>query len=218
MTVDQYWNWLENSFVSNLRAQQWYNGDAPRYLSGFLNDKSSRLIGWAMIRQLRIKPELCDDQRLETICEHSYSIFNEDKRSYQPGWLNETTNQTYSSSIVKAFQYRSSDTLDTYPYIGEYATYAGGGYVYEFRGSLVDMQTNLSRLHELQWIDVKTRAVLIQMTLYNPNVKLLTSVTMLTEFLSTGGLFPSARFEPINFYSKFTRNSLSSHSLLYCIV
>ncbi|CAF4362759.1 unnamed protein product, partial [Adineta steineri] len=31
-TIDEYWYWLENSFVSNIRAQQWYNGDVPQYL------------------------------------------------------------------------------------------------------------------------------------------------------------------------------------------
>ncbi|UJR09103.1 hypothetical protein I4U23_013350 [Adineta vaga] len=206
LTIEQYWNWLENSFVDNLRAQQWYNGDAARYLNGYLNDKSNRLIGWAMMRQLRIKTELCDDQRLMMRCEHSYSIFNEDKRSFEPGWINETTmvmmsGGNYSSSIMKAFRYRSSDELDTYAYVGEHETYRGGGYVYEFRGSLSDMKKNLSQLHQLEWIDSKTRAVFIQMTLYNPNVKLLTSVTLLTEFLLTGGVFPSARFDPINFYT-----------------
>jgi hypothetical protein len=54
-TIDQYWEWLEESFVSNIRAQQWYNGDPPRNLSGFINDKSNRLIGWATMRQLRVK-------------------------------------------------------------------------------------------------------------------------------------------------------------------
>ncbi|UJR12878.1 hypothetical protein I4U23_017052 [Adineta vaga] len=38
-TIDQYWNWLRMNFIENLRAQQWYNGDIPQYLNGFLNDK-----------------------------------------------------------------------------------------------------------------------------------------------------------------------------------
>ncbi len=42
--------------MSNIRAQQWYNGEPPRNLSGFINDKSNRLIGWATMRQLRVKP------------------------------------------------------------------------------------------------------------------------------------------------------------------
>ncbi|CAF4334995.1 unnamed protein product, partial [Adineta steineri] len=71
---------------------------------------------------------------------------------------------------------------------------------YEFRGRLSDIKSNLSLLHQLQWIDSKTRAVIIQLTLYNPNVALFTSVTFLLEFLSASGVYPSARFEPLNFY------------------
>ncbi len=37
------------------------------------------------------------------------------------------------------------------------------------------------------------------MNLYNPNVEMFTSVTFLAEFLSTGGVFPTSHFEPINF-------------------
>ncbi|CAF3719120.1 unnamed protein product, partial [Adineta steineri] len=201
-TIDQYWYWLENSFVDNIRAQQWYNGDTPQYLNGFLNDKSSRLIGWATMRQLRIKSELCPDQRVISICEDSYSFFNEETQLFQPGWKNETIeDEAYSSSILKAFNYSTSDELDTYSYTGEFGTYRGGGYVYEFRGRLSDMKTNLSRLHQLDWIDEKTRAVFIQLTLYNPSVQLLTAVTLLAEFLPTGGVYTTACFEPINFYT-----------------
>ncbi|CAF0847103.1 unnamed protein product [Adineta steineri] len=75
------------------------------------------------------------------------------------------------------------------------------GYVYEFRGRLSDMKTNLSALHQLDWIDEKTRAVFIQLTLYNPSVQLLTAVTLLAEFLPTGGVYTTAHFEPINFYT-----------------
>ncbi|CAF1263903.1 unnamed protein product [Adineta steineri] len=201
-TIDEYWYWLENSFVSNIRAQQWYNGEIPQYLNGFLNDKSSRLIGWATIRQLRIKSELCSDQRVISICEDSYDIFNEETQLFQPGWTNEIVEDgVYSSSIIKAFNYFTSDELGTYTYVGEFGTYSGGGYVYEFRGRLSDMKTNLSELHQLDWIDEKTRAVFIQLTLYNPSVQLLTAVTLLAEFLPTGGVYTTARFEPINLYT-----------------
>ncbi|CAF3624741.1 unnamed protein product [Adineta steineri] len=200
-TIDEYWYWLENSFVSNIRAQQWYNGDIPQYLNGFLNDKSSRLIGWATMRQLRVKSELCPDQRVISICEDSYNFFNEQTQLFQPGWTTNATTEEFSSSVIKAFNYSTSDELDTYTYVGEFGTYRGGGYVYKFRGPLSDMKTNLSRLHQLEWIDEKTRAVFIQLTLYNPSVQLLTAVTLLAEFLPTSGVYTTARFEPINFYT-----------------
>ncbi len=47
-------NWLENNFVLNVLAQQWYNGDPSRNLSDYVNDKSNRIISWATIRQLRV--------------------------------------------------------------------------------------------------------------------------------------------------------------------
>lgn len=55
ITIKDYWSWLEESFVNKVRAQTWYNGDQPRNLSGYLNDKTNRLIGWVTIRQLRVK-------------------------------------------------------------------------------------------------------------------------------------------------------------------
>jgi polycystin 1L2 len=199
LTINDYWNWLEESFVSNIRAQQWYNGDSPRNLSGFINDKTNRFIGWATMRQLRIKSSLCSYQKIRSICLDDYSLFNEEKSSFPPGWINETIEE-YSSSIVNAFEYKSSNELNTYVYVGDYGSYSGNGYVYEFRGRLSDLESNLSQLHQLEWIDNQTRAVIIQLSLYNPNVDLFTSVILLAEFLSTGGVFTSAQFEPMNFY------------------
>lgn len=149
-------------------------------------------------------------------CEAGYNLFNEDKRSFNPGWssiynstLGSWTN--YSASIRKAFLYNDSDHLDTYTYIGEHATYGAGGYIYEFRGRMSDMLTNVSALRESSWLDMQTRAVIIQLSLYNPNVNLFTFVTILAEFLPTGGLHPSARFEPVsllNYYEGRTRRNL----------
>ncbi|CAF0795704.1 unnamed protein product [Adineta steineri] len=198
-TINEYWNWLEDSFVSNIHAQQWYNGDIPRNLNGFINDKTNRMIGWAIIRQLRIKSHPCQTkQNLFSICEDDYSFSNEEKHSFEPGWINQTT-QVYSPSIQQAFKYQDGNQLDSYVYLGKFGRYSAGGYVYEFRGRLIDLQSNLSKLHQLKWIDSQTRAVIIQFSLYNPNANLFTSITLLMEFLSTGSLYPQSRFDPFSF-------------------
>lgn len=179
----------------------WYNGDQPRGLNGYLDEKSNRLIGWVTMRQLRSQMKFCSDQRVISECIDEYSLFNEEKQSFQPGWTNETNNEQFSSAILKSFQYQTDESLDTYYTNGKHGIYSGNGYVYEFRGSLANVKQNLSKLHSLGWIDRKSRAIFIQMTLYNPNVQLFTSVTLLSEFLSTGGVFTSNRFEPFQFYS-----------------
>jgi polycystin 1L2 len=176
------------------------------------------------MRQLRVKSGLCyilffhrnssyhdhsescgkqsSVQHLSQTCERDYSLFNEEQRSFLPGWLNQSTTTNYSPPIHSAFRYKSGKELDTYVYIGDHETYGSGGYVYEFRGRLSELQSNLSQLRQLGWIDEKTRAVIIQCTLYNPNAQLFTSVTLLVELLSTGGIIPTARFEPLSFQGK----------------
>ncbi|CAF1602837.1 unnamed protein product, partial [Adineta ricciae] len=200
-TIEQYWSWLESSFVLNLRAQHWYNDDQPYFLNGFINDKSNRLIGWAIMRQLRVKSNLCSNQKFIDVCAYDYNFWYEEKRSFGVEWKNETNGRS-NSLIDRAFQYQSGE---------EY------GYVYEFHGRLSDLQNNLSKLHEFEWIDNRTRVIIIQMSLYNPNSQLFTSVTLHTEFLSTGTIVPQARFEPFNFNLAFASASQLVSVILYVI-
>jgi hypothetical protein len=99
--------------------------------------------------------------------------------------------------------YNSSSNLDTYSYVGQQATYGGGGYVYEFRGLMNEMFANVSLLKDLSWLDVQTRAVIIQLSLYNPNVNLFIYVTILAEFLPTSGVLTSASIEPLSLLESY---------------
>ena len=53
--VDDFWKWSKNVLAPNLRAGVWYNGSQPYGMAGFLNDYTSRMIGYATMRQLRVK-------------------------------------------------------------------------------------------------------------------------------------------------------------------
>ena len=46
---------MDNTFVPNIRADVWYNGGPPVGLRGYLNDYVSRVMGYATIRQLRVR-------------------------------------------------------------------------------------------------------------------------------------------------------------------
>lgn len=169
--------------MGNFRAQQWYNGVNPRNISGFINDKANYLVGWPVIRRLRIKSDFCPVQTLRSKCAQDYSLFNEEKDSFSPGWMNESIEE-YSSSIRQAFEYKSSDEVDTYAYVGDHGMYSGG-HVYEFRDRLINLRSNLSELHRFGSIDNQTRAITIQLSLYNR------------------GFHPQSRFEPFYFDGKF---------------
>jgi hypothetical protein len=57
--VNQFWNWAKNKLAVNLRAGPWYNGDQPYGLAGFMSDYSSRLVGFAVMRQVRVENGNC---------------------------------------------------------------------------------------------------------------------------------------------------------------
>ena len=161
------------------------------------------------MRQLRIKTDSSTCRvpilirQLIPKCKGDYTFANEDHQSWSPGWNLTTNNKSYSQPIQNAFIYQSGDELDSYTYQGIYNTYDAGGYAYELRGLLDDIKSNLTTLHELSWIDSYTRAVMIQMTLYNANVQLFTSVTFLVELFPTGGAFVQSRFDSIDLHYQF---------------
>ena len=54
-TVDEFWTWSIEKLAFGQRANTWYNGQQPYGLAGFLNDFSSRMVGYATLRQLRVR-------------------------------------------------------------------------------------------------------------------------------------------------------------------
>ncbi|CAG0880751.1 unnamed protein product [Darwinula stevensoni] len=59
VTTSDYWSWLNAVAMDQLRAQNWYNGDAPWGFRGFLDDRVNRLIGYGTLRQVRVRPQSC---------------------------------------------------------------------------------------------------------------------------------------------------------------
>jgi len=53
--MDDFWEWLTDTAAPSLRADNWYNGHRPVGMRGFLGDYVSRMMGFATLRQLRIK-------------------------------------------------------------------------------------------------------------------------------------------------------------------
>ena len=59
--------------------------------------------------------------------------------------------------------------MDEEPYSGQVAVYGGGGYIEELPTTPDALQKLLEQLQADEWIDVGTRAVFIDFTVYNPS-------------------------------------------------
>jgi polycystin 1L2 len=144
-------------------------------------------------------------------CEYDYTPFNEDKENYDAGWQPYQANSTSVRNatwrkIYGAFSYRHSADLDSLPFAAQYATYMGGGYVFDItpRQNALAIQEQLSLLQDQNWVDENTRAVFIEFTLFNPNINLFAYCTISFEFLSTGNIVKSFQFNPITLYTSTT--------------
>lgn len=89
--------------------------------------------------------------------------------------------------FLRTFQvYQSSLKLKNAPYVGTLATYKGGGYTILTKRQYCRTKAIIDQAKAKNWLDLNTRAIFLEYTVYNPNSNLFASVTALTEFLTTG--------------------------------
>ncbi|KAL3876324.1 hypothetical protein ACJMK2_034186 [Sinanodonta woodiana] len=194
---DHFWLWAKTGMIRGLRAGPYYNQDPPFFLRGYINDKVSRLMGYATMRQLRVSPASCKvaPEMKVTIheCNDNYDMMQEEDKSFSAGWNPLTGNSTLDR---EEYQYQSASSLNGYPYWGQMVVYGGGGYVVRLNKNYNDTIKQFEQLENEGWIDRYTRAVFVEFTVYNPSINLFSICTLLAEFRPSQGIFPSYRFEP----------------------
>lgn len=126
-------------------------------------------------------------------------MFNEDKEAYGISWAKFEGNDKSNNSAPE-FVYQNSSQLKGYPYLGQITWYSGGGYVHLLRGSKDEMLDRMSFLNQTHWIEFSTRAIIVQFTVYNPNINLFAIITALIEMPGIGAMIPSYRIETANLF------------------
>ncbi|GAB6020442.1 polycystic kidney disease 1-like 2 [Chamberlinius hualienensis] len=204
--TDKWWSWSQQVLIPRLRAQRLYNHNPPFGFKGFLFDQVNRMMGYAILRQIRIKPGICGvPEVMKNIsgsdCSGSWTLMiDEDNQKYGVGWANNITNTTeedYIGDLEKAFRYQSAAELDGYPAVGNLDVYSGGGYVVALKGRQSDLLQLMDQLQGLNWIDKYTRSVIVEFSVFNAQVNLFGVCTMTAEFVPGGGIFTSSRFDAI---------------------
>jgi hypothetical protein len=146
-----------------------------------------------------------------------------DSKDYSVNWT--SFNSSYIpdidiSNTYKSFQHMSASSLDNYPYITDLSTYLGDGYVFNLTGSLNELQSNLTLLQKLNWIDRQTRAVFIQFLLFNPNINMFAYLNILFELLPSGNMINSIQINTIQLFAKSKTTSilLIVYFVLICLM
>ncbi len=184
------------------------------------------MIGYATLRQVRVKNNSCSVssgfKNLIDTC-YSDSFFQMDSKDFSFNW------SSFNSSFIpniemlntyKSFQHMSASSLENYPYMTGLNTYLGDGYVLNLTGSLNEVQSNLTLLRKLNWIDRQTRAIFIQFLLFNPNINMFAYLNILFEILPSGNMINSIQIDTIQLFAKTksTTTLLTVYFVLICLM
>ena len=83
--------------------------------------------------------------------------------------------------------YQDHEATGSWVTVGEMETYSGGGFVANLGQTKEDTDKILKYLHESLWLDEYSRAVLVELAMYNTNANFYILVSFLAEFTSAGG-------------------------------
>ncbi|XP_077978551.1 polycystin-1-like protein 2 [Glandiceps talaboti] len=177
-TPDQFWAWMDTVFVPALykadKNPPTSTADGRHFHIGLPRLRQQRLMKGSCVRNLQKTRFEC-----ELVGEIETFDFDIGWKSFEPD-----TNHTSADSPWK---HQDSTILSGIPVWGHHGYYDTTGYVATFQRQISEVRKLTQSLRDEIWIDRFTSVVLVEFDLYNPDSKLLASVTYMVEFLEPGG-------------------------------
>ncbi|XP_066273811.1 polycystin-1-like protein 2 isoform X2 [Branchiostoma lanceolatum] len=190
-TSSSFWTWSETHLMEALY-------DGGNAYDNSLQRNSLYKVQWTKFRQERVSQDapftIPNDVLSSTFghCKEPFSSYNKDWRDYGVGWTpKKDTGQNVTDPGLSAWIHRTAEELREVSFHGIHGVYYGGGYQVELGKNRTESVAILRTLRDNNWIDEKTRAVFVQLTLYNPNSNLMTTVLLSVEFSVIGAAFPT---------------------------
>ena len=115
-------------------------------------------------------------------------------------------------------EYHDALSLGTLPIVTERDTYTGGGLVADLGYDLKTAQEVLANLKTDIWINRLTRLVTLEFVAFEPGTQLFANCRYNFESLSTGGILPSYRIDPISFVGSVNSGLSSIFVVCYVLI
>ncbi|GFS01475.1 polycystic kidney disease protein 1-like 2, partial [Elysia marginata] len=113
-------------------------------------------------------------------CIPSWSSGYRDWADYDFRWTAPEVN--ISTDTRSPWRYSSWADIGGTPVAGRLGVYPNGGYVQDLAGTLEEVSADLTDLQRSRWVDQWTKVVLIETTIYTPNINMFAMITALFEF------------------------------------
>jgi len=177
---DEYPSVVESPSIFTLQDQTMHW--KPRYVG---DTRTSVLLGAVRIRQLRVQYNvdcgiLPDLLSVESDCFPRFSNGVQSTFSWAPAWT--------PSNITPYYQWHSANKTEQIPITGYHGEYPGDGFFFDLPLKLSLGQALMRELEDWQWLDRRTRAVIVELSTLNPNTNIIVHCRMLFEFPAVGGI------------------------------
>ena len=195
--IEEVWDWIQGPLFDGLYFQHNAWRDEEQTAPQFANSTEyvmgyNRLLSTPRIRQLRVKQSQCTRTRyvdgFTEPCFPRFSEGDEEKGRISSSLL------ANDSSLLSAFSHSRDEDEGEY-YLGEFASYPSGGYIFEFPRNEITAKENLAALRANHWLDLQTRIVMVEFTLHNPSLDLLTLCRLSIETSAAGTVRTLYSFE-----------------------
>lgn len=191
--MDEVWMWLQGPLYNGVyfEGNRWRNddGDVVNVPSARYINTYNRLITPVQLRQIRVDTEDCLWDRYQ----NGFSAPCIPKYGSDVARKQDIANLTsIPSSVSEAFQYTEgvSDSTE-----GIFSVYPSGGYVIELPRNATATSEILSTLKDNYWLDLNTRALLVEFVTHNADLDVLCLVRFTIEQSAAGSITTFFEFE-----------------------
>ncbi|KAK3090920.1 hypothetical protein FSP39_015723 [Pinctada imbricata] len=204
LTHDDYVKWLSETVFPAVFPEEEYNGERLHWRwRQYFSDLTNFRVGPPRLRQLRVTKTMEDIPIVGMSKVYpNYNMLKEEDRDFCFSWLAppcDKEREAYSFSY-RAWKFTKASDIWGIPIAGLYNTYGGGGYIAELDVNWDFSNRTLKELTDYLWLDSATRAVFLEILLYNPNSNIFIYCTFITEFPETGGIIKMYSMYPLRIY------------------
>eukprot|EP00002_Diphylleia_rotans_P011439 TRINITY_DN2262_c0_g1_i1.p1 TRINITY_DN2262_c0_g1~~TRINITY_DN2262_c0_g1_i1.p1 ORF type:complete len:1597 (-),score=343.65 TRINITY_DN2262_c0_g1_i1:315-5105(-) len=192
---NDFWSYLSDDFLPSLLD----GPEARDVITPENQAKASysyyRPVGGLRLRQLRSVFEPCRsyepknrnpdllDAGISPYCVRPFGPIDEDRNSFGPD---------------SQYQYMSMSDAKGYPLYGQLRIfYPGGGYLQYLSANITEALEQIEELQSNYWVDLQTRAVVLEFLVANDNLDLLSSMSILYEFPVSGSVLSTVKVHTI---------------------
>ncbi len=117
-------------------------------------------------------------------------------------------------SCLDRWRHQSIVDLQGFPYWGTLTMYSGSGYVANLGYDPVTAYTVVADLHSNRWVDIQTRAVFVEFTVYNANTNLFGIISYFIEFSPSSATVTTSQYHAARFYLHLNGAQTLAHVLV----